>query len=35
LAGEVIGLQMGLNFAGFFDPISSAELNTVGRFSAT
>jgi flagellar biosynthetic protein FliR len=23
-AGEVIGLQMGLNFAGFFDPVSAS-----------
>ncbi len=32
LAGEVIGLQMGLNFAGFFDPATSAQSSTVGRF---
>jgi flagellar biosynthetic protein FliR len=32
LAGEVIGLQMGLNFAGFFDPITSAQSSAVGRF---
>ena len=24
-AGEVIGLQMGLNFAGFFDPVTAAD----------
>ena len=32
LAGEVIGLQMGLNFAGFFDPSTNAQSSTVGRF---
>ena len=32
LAGEVIGLQMGLNFASFFDPASSAQISAVGRF---
>ncbi|MBS3998581.1 MAG: flagellar biosynthetic protein FliR [Hydrogenophaga sp.] len=32
LAGEVIGLQMGLNFAGFFDPATSSQSSTVGRF---
>lgn len=32
LAGEVIGLQMGLNFASFFDPNSNAQLSAVGRF---
>ncbi len=32
LAGEVIGLQMGLNFASFFDPSSSAQVSAVGRF---
>lgn len=32
MAGEVIGLQMGLNFAGFFDPATSAQSSTVGRF---
>lgn len=31
-AGELVGLQMGLNFAGFFDPMSGAEGNAVGRF---
>jgi flagellar biosynthetic protein FliR len=24
-AGELIGLQMGLNFAGFFDPVTAAR----------
>ena len=32
LAGEVIGLQMGLNFAGFFDPSTNGQTSTVGRF---
>ena len=32
LAGELIGLQMGLNFAGFFDPSTNAQTSTVGRF---
>ena len=31
LAGELIGLQMGLSFAGFFDP-SAGHANAVGRF---
>lgn len=32
MAGEVIGLQMGLNFAGFFDPATSSQSSAVGRF---
>jgi flagellar biosynthetic protein FliR len=32
MAGEVIGLQMGLNYAGFFDPATSSQSSTVGRF---
>ena len=32
LAGELIGLQMGLNFAGFFDPSTNSQTSTVGRF---
>lgn len=32
LAGEVIGLQMGLNFASFFDPASNAQISAVARF---
>ena len=32
LAGEVIGLQMGLNFASFFDPTSNAQVSAVARF---
>ena len=31
-AGEVIGLQMGLNFAGFFDPMSGGQATAVSRF---
>ena len=32
LAGEVIGLQMGLNFASFFDPMANAQVSAVARF---
>ncbi|MBE2242071.1 MAG: flagellar biosynthetic protein FliR [Burkholderiaceae bacterium] len=32
LAGEVIGLQMGLNFAGFFDPASGSQGTATARF---
>ncbi len=32
LAGEVIGLQMGLNFAGFFDPSSGGQGTAASRF---
>ncbi len=32
LAGEVIGLQMGLNYAGFFDPTTNSQTSAVGRF---
>lgn len=32
LAGEVIGLQMGLNFASFFDPSSNTQVSAVARF---
>jgi flagellar biosynthetic protein FliR len=31
-AGEVIGLQMGLNFAGFFDPASGGQATAMSRF---
>ena len=31
-AGELIGLQMGLNFAGFFDPMSGGESTAVSKF---
>lgn len=34
-AGEVIGLQMGLNFAGFFDPLSAATGTATSRFYGT
>ncbi len=34
-AGEVIGLQMGLNFAGFFDPVSAASGTATSRFFGT
>jgi len=32
LAGEVIGLQMGLNYAGFFDPSTNQQTSAVGRY---
>ena len=32
LAGELIGLQMGLNFAGFFDPATSSQGTPVGAW---
>jgi len=35
LAGEVIGLQMGLNFASFFDPLSATQSTAVSRFFGT
>ena len=31
-AGEIIGLQMGLNFAGFFDPLSASTATASSRF---
>ena len=34
-AGELIGLQMGLNFAGFFDPVSAATSTATSRFFGT
>lgn len=34
-AGEVIGLQMGLNFAGFFDPLSASTATASSRFYGT
>jgi len=34
-AGEVIGLQMGLNFAGFFDPLSAGTATATSRFFGT
>lgn len=35
LAGEVIGLQMGLNFAGFFDPATASSGTASARFFGT
>ena len=34
-AGELIGLQMGLNFAAFFDPISAGTATATSRFFGT
>jgi flagellar biosynthetic protein FliR len=34
-AGEIIGLQMGLNFAGFFDPLSATTATASSRFFGT
>jgi len=34
-AGEIVGLQMGLNFAGFFDPVSAATSTATSRFFGT
>ncbi len=34
-AGEIVGLQMGLNFAGFFDPISASTATAASRFFGT
>ncbi len=34
-AGELIGLQMGLNFAGFFDPLSATTGTATSRFFGT
>ena len=31
-AGEIIGLQMGLNFAGFFNPMTGGEATAMSRF---
>jgi len=31
-AGEIIGLQMGLNFAGFFNPMTGGEATATSRF---
>ena len=35
LGGELIGLQMGLNFAGFFDPTTASQGTASGRFFGT
>lgn len=34
-AGEIIGLQMGLNFASFFDPTSGSQVTATARFFNT
>jgi flagellar biosynthetic protein FliR len=34
-AGELIGLQMGLNFAGFFDPITAGTATATSQFFGT
>jgi flagellar biosynthetic protein FliR len=34
-AGEIVGLQMGLNFAGFFDPVSAGTATPASRFFGT
>jgi flagellar biosynthetic protein FliR len=34
-AGELVGLQMGLNFAGFFDPVSAGTATPSSRFFGT
>ncbi len=31
-AGEIVGLQMGLNYAGFFDPTTGGQTTAVSRF---
>ena len=35
MGGELIGLQMGLNFAGFFDPATASQGTASGRFFCT
>jgi len=35
LGGELIGLQMGLNFAGFFDPVTASQGTATARFFGT
>ncbi len=34
-AGELIGLQMGLNYAGFFDPATGGQTTAISRFFST
>jgi flagellar biosynthetic protein FliR len=34
-AGELVGLQMGLNLASFFDPVTAAQSTTASRFFGT
>jgi flagellar biosynthetic protein FliR len=35
LGGELVGLQMGLNFAGFFDPVTASQGTATARFFGT
>src|ERR1700739_2153743 len=35
VAGEIIGLQMGLNFAGFFDPATAQQATATSSFFST
>lgn len=35
MGGELVGLQMGLNFAGFFDPVTASQGTVTARFFAT
>jgi flagellar biosynthesis protein FliR len=35
LAGEIVGLQMGLSFAGYIDPVSGGTGNAISRFFGT
>lgn len=35
MGGELIGLQMGLNFAGFFDPATASQGTASGKFFGT
>ena len=32
MGGELVGLQMGLNFAGFFDPVTASQTTATSRF---
>jgi len=34
-AGEIVGLQMGLNFAAFFDPVMASQSTSISRFYGT
>ena len=35
MGGELVGLQMGLNFAGFFDPVTASQGTATARFYGT
>jgi flagellar biosynthesis protein FliR len=35
MAGEIVGLQMGLSFAGYIDPVSGGTGNVISRFFGT